>query len=240
MEITLYLYVIRKMPMNNKNWISETNFGKWFLSTNVWYKYVLQQAIIDFQKMLGEYGNLNFKYVLDAGCGQGLAFNLLLKHLKASSIIGLDIDFNLITKTNTKLNSECHIVNADAHAIPLHDASIDAIFCHQLLHHCEYQDAILREFYRVLKPNGFLFVGESCKIFIESFFVRLLFNHPSQQYSAREYIDMLKKNSFEIITNGVKTHTPFWSTYDYGLLNKIGLKRKRIKSPSEVLIIAKK
>jgi SAM-dependent methyltransferase len=42
----------------------------------------------------------------------------------------------------------------DGHRLPLEDESLDAIVCYDSFHHVPDQAAVLREFYRTLRPNG--------------------------------------------------------------------------------------
>ncbi|MEO8223617.1 MAG: methyltransferase domain-containing protein [Gammaproteobacteria bacterium] len=62
-------------------------------------------------------------------------------------------------------------------------ASVDIVFCHQLLHHASDPLAVLRELNRVLAPGGWLLVAESCRAFLEWWPVRFLFRHPRRQQS---------------------------------------------------------
>ena len=64
------------------------------------------------------------------------------------------------------------------------------IFCHQLFHHISNQARVLEEFFRILMPGGVILISESCRSFINSFPVRLLFRHPMHvQKTAAEYVE---------------------------------------------------
>ena len=39
--------------IDTRDWVRETRFGKWFVSTDIWIQYVLQVAIADFRALLG-------------------------------------------------------------------------------------------------------------------------------------------------------------------------------------------
>lgn len=49
-------------------------------------------------------------------------------------------------------------IRGDLKTIPLDDGSVDVIICIQVLEHVTEPWNVLDEFYRVLKPNGFLFL----------------------------------------------------------------------------------
>ncbi len=226
----------------NNEWVRETRFGRWFLSTDTWVRYVLLEAVQDFSSLLvGQ--NTKVAKILDAGCGQGLAFSLLEKQFSPDSIIGIDVDAELLAIAGEAAEScacRVSVSNASASNTGIESGSIDMIFCHQLLHHTANQEAILREFKRVLAPDGVLLIGESCHKFIRSLPVRLLFKHPKQtQKDAKGYIDLVKNAGFVVDQKDIQTTTPWWSRMDLGLLEKWGLSKKS-PIPTEVLIVARK
>lgn len=231
-------------PPTKKTWVRETRFGRWFLRTNTWYRYVLTEAVVDFKNMLGS-RQYNTKRVLDAGCGEGLAFSLLEKYFQPQSIDGVDIDGEqLLSAQKTAAARSCNIAleHCSAAQLPYSDNSFDIIFCHQLLHHTAEQEAVLQEFYRVLAPNGWLLVGESCRSFINTWPVRLLFRHPNHvQKDSAGYINLVRQAGFVVNDADIKTSTPWWSLPDLGLKKKWGLERKnKVPEATEVLILASK
>lgn len=227
----------------NKNiWVRETRFGRWFLSTQTWYRWVLSQAIIDFKALLNERIPTQAR-MLDAGCGQGLAFGLIEKHFQPSTITGIDIDSEQIQKAHkvaAQLTTPTSAHHANAAALTFADKSFDIILCHQLLHHTSQQVEVLQEFYRLLKPGGILLVGESCRSFINSVPVRLLFRHPHMaQKDAQGYKDLLRNTGFTFTDKDVQTSRPWWSRRCLGIAQKIGIGMNNTE-PTEILIAARK
>jgi ubiquinone/menaquinone biosynthesis C-methylase UbiE len=109
------------------------------------------------------------------------------------------------------------------------------IFCHQLLHHATDQTGALQRFYRLLMPGGVVMVGESCRPFVRSLPVRLLFKHPVEaQKSAAEFIGLVKSMGFEVGEHDVKISTPWWSRRDLGLLEKLGIAGGKTLQATEV------
>jgi ubiquinone/menaquinone biosynthesis C-methylase UbiE len=231
---------IRKASEND--WVRETRFGRWFQTTNIWYQYVLNEAIIDFKQLLNNRLS-GTPHILDAGCGQGLAFELLDQHFQPKAIIGVDIDkeqSSLAPEAAKRCQCKVTFENGTVCNLNIPDNAIDLIFCHQLLHHLSDQSRALEEFYRVLVPGGLILIGESCRSFLNSFSVRLLFRHPLQVHkTAEEYIELVKSIGFKIHDNDIKTSTPWWSRKDFGLTEKIGLPQKP-REVTEILIIARK
>ena len=224
------------------DWVRESRFGRWFQTTNIWYQYVLNEAMVDFKKLLNNRLS-GASHILDAGCGQGLAFELLDQHFQPKVIIGVDIDkeqSNLAPEAAKRCQSAVTVENGTVYNLKIPDKSMDLIFCHQLLHHLSDQSRALKEFYRILVPGGLILIGESCRSFLNSFLVRLLFRHPLQVHkNADEYIELVKSIGFKIHDHDIKTSTPWWSRKDLGLAEKIGIPQKPLEV-TEVLIIARK
>jgi len=223
-------------------WVRETRFGRWFLSTHTWYRYVLSEAIIDLKGLLA--GRLPTQpRILDAGCGQGMAFGLLEHHFQPATITGIDIDGEQIRKANAaaaELATPSTAIHGNASEAIFPAESFDLILCHQLLHHSSQQQETLAEFYRLLPPGGILLVGESCRSFIQSIPVRLLFRHPAMvQKDAQGYIDLLRAAGFVFTDNDVQTSRPWWSRRCLGMAQKLGIGRN-ITEPTEILIVAQK
>ncbi|GMR03737.1 MAG: class I SAM-dependent methyltransferase [Gammaproteobacteria bacterium] len=229
--------------ISRQEWVRETRFGRWFLSTNIWFRHVLGEAVLDFSRLLGaDHPAMN--RLLDAGCGIGAAFSLLEHYFQPDVIVGVDIDRELIEIAATSaLQCQSQVILESSSVVDLDfpDQSFDMIFCHQFLHHTADQKGALQRFYRLLTPGGVVLVGESCRPFIRSLPVRLLFKHPVEaQKSAVEFIDLVKSMGFEVGEHDVKISTPWWSRWDLGLSEKLGIAGKKTLQATEVLIVARK
>jgi SAM-dependent methyltransferase len=222
-------------------WVPETRFGHWFLGTNVWARYVVEAAISDLAHLLPVTARRP-RRILDAGCGPGVSLPLLDRHFQPESIIGLDIDPKEVARSARqapRCRCRVDILRGDAARLPLPDASVDMVLCHQLLHHVVTQQEVLREIRRVLTPGGFLLLSESCRDFIHSTPVRLLFRHPNEvQKTAAGYQQLVRDAGFEFGPQHVKTSIPFWSLPDWGLRQKLGWKPKSLGEPTEITLVA--
>ncbi len=226
-----FMSIVSSNPngLDVSDWVPETRFGKWFIGTDIWIKYVLRVAIADFARLLGPRLPSN-PVLLDAGCGIGLSFPLLDEVFKPRQIIGADIDLASLQRAAQSTGPQrfdLRLLHADARRLDLPDDSVDLIFCHQLLHHVMAQSAVLAELRRVLRPGGFLLSGESCRAFIQSLWVTLLFRHPDMvQKSAQDYVALIRAAGFEVAEADVSQTVPWWSRVDFGLLQRWGLPQR--------------
>ena len=225
-----------------KDWVPETAFGKWFLSTGTWYKYVLSLAVTELKSLAGERA-AGAERLLDIGCGQGRAFPLLAEAFKPKSIIGIDADGPQIQRAAVAA-AACSVPTTVKHnsvtRLDLADESIDVIFLHQLIHHAPDQAGALCELYRVAKPGAVFMVGESCETFIHTWSVRWFFRHPDGvQKSAQGYVDLVRAAGFTVAEQDIRTSIPWWSLPDLGILRRLSFSRGP-SEPTEILMVARK
>lgn len=222
-------------------WVRETRFGRWFLGTKVWYRDVLSRAFADYAPLLTDCLPEQ-PAVLDAGCGEGLAFKLIERHLKARIIFGIEIDKAQVAKAILRagrLKTPTHVMQGDVSLASFRDETFDIIFAHQILHHTADQEAMVNKFMGLLKPGGLLLSAESCRAFIESWPVKLLFRHPAMvQKSALEYVQLIRNSGLIVDDNRYITSRPWWSRRTFGLAQKIGIPNH--PEPTEIIIVARK
>lgn len=101
------------------------------------------------------------KTVMDLGCGSGDSLDYFRTKDPNIRWIGLDIEESPAVKARTRTDGEFYIY--DGVHIPFDDNHFDLIYCHQVLEHVRYPTALLKEVYRVLKPNGY-FVGSTSQL----------------------------------------------------------------------------
>ena len=221
--------------------MKETRFGHWFLGTNVWSRYVVEVAIRDLAALLPPPARPP-RLILDAGSGPGVALPLLDRFFQPESHLAIDIDPQEVARSRTqagRCRCPVEVRHGDATRLDLADGSVDLVLCHQLLHHLVRQEEALREFYRVLAPGGILLVAESCREFIRSTPVRLLFRHPADvQRTAAEYQQLVRDAGFSLDAQRVLTSTPFWSRPDWGLTRRLGWGKAAGAEPTEVAFAA--
>ncbi|WP_426142311.1 class I SAM-dependent methyltransferase [Pseudomonas sp. DWP3-1-2] len=216
-------------PFLSDSYVEETRFGLWFLRSYTWQYRVLRVAIDDLRRLF-DGAPPSQPVLLDAGCGQGKSFQHLCQVFAPSRLLGVDADPQSLTTSRAEaraLGLDVELIGSDCAALHVPDASVDLVFCHQTFHHLVEQDKALAEFYRVLKPGGYLMFAESTEAYIDTWVIRWLFRHPMHvQKSAGQYLDMLREQGFEFGPQNVSYPYLWWSrAKDFGLLERLKLRK---------------
>lgn len=98
------------------------------------------------------------KAVLDLGAGTGHASKALKHRYRSAEVIALDLSPTMLVEADRRQNwlKRFHRVAADAHRLPLKDASVQLVFSNLMLEWCHDPDAVFQEIRRVLQPGGLL------------------------------------------------------------------------------------
>lgn len=92
---------------------------------------------------------------LDVGCGDGRTSGLWLRD-RGCRYIGADISSTAVEKAHTE-GLEAHVVE-DASNLPFENESFAGVLAIEVLEHLFAPQEAVREFHRVLRPEGILFV----------------------------------------------------------------------------------
>lgn len=100
--------------------------------------------------------------MVDYGCGPANDLVGFLQYSKAKKVIGIDVSPKALQLAVRRLElhdfdpERIRLIQTsdDATEIPLETSSVDYIYCEGVLHHTSQPETILKEFYRILKPNG--------------------------------------------------------------------------------------
>ena len=98
-------------------------------------------------KQLGE---IRDKKILDFGSGIGVTANYLAEH---NDVTAIELDEDSI-KERWADNQYTQIVGSTDELRKFDDETFDMIICHNVLEYAEDRKDIVKEFARVLKPNG--------------------------------------------------------------------------------------
>lgn len=140
---------------------------------------------------------INEGILLDLGCGDGLfAIPLVMENVK---VIAGDISNKMLMILKDKLNKlnldmkNISLIRMNAYDIPLIDNSVDAVIANSMLHLNSNPEKIIKEIYRVLKPNGkyICFVDRPARKINDDEFDNKDFNDRLEIYS--RYYNYLKE-----------------------------------------------
>ena len=96
--------------------------------------------------------------VLDLACGPGIYARPLARHVRAGTVVGLDLSLPMLRYARRRAAEEridnLTFVRASAMDLPLPDGRFDAVNCCGALHLFPDAGKALREVGRVLKPGG--------------------------------------------------------------------------------------
>jgi ubiquinone/menaquinone biosynthesis C-methylase UbiE len=161
---------------------------------------VLHEKIEKLKVLLDSYISLhpNDK-VLIAGCGKGDEA-IIFKNIFLVHTTGIDISLPL---NNIIKSQDLELLQADLNAIPFPDNTFSFIYNYHVLEHVESPKNVLKEFRRVLKDDGTIFLG----------FPNRLRLTPSYLHSN------LNKSIFNILNNNMKD---YWNKITGRFKNEFG------------------
>jgi arsenite methyltransferase len=102
--------------------------------------------------------------LLEVGCGPGFYSRRLAGIFSQLRVVGIDRSERQLRRAShlatTDRLSNCFFAKGDVRALPLPDASFDALVASRLFIILPERDRVLAEMYRVLKPYGRCFIAE--------------------------------------------------------------------------------
>jgi ubiquinone/menaquinone biosynthesis C-methylase UbiE len=133
-------------------WVADP-FHSW---SRQWeYPYVYQMI----QKYIDNSRNANEFKILDVGSGVTFFPYYIYLTFEKVTVDCCDFDTEYIpifSRINANLNQNVKFHNMDMKKLELEDNSYDIIYCISVLEHTNDHENVLKEFHRVLKPNGSL------------------------------------------------------------------------------------
>ena len=143
------------------------------------------------------------KVCLDAGCGSG-KFSIALKKLGARKVIGVDLGEKGLKFAKKKLNERkikgIFYKKGSLLNLPFQNKSFDLVWSNGVIHHTSNYEKCIREFSRVLKKDGtlFLYVSGRCGLYeiLQDTLRKSLVNFPKDLFIS--YLRSLKINSGRI------------------------------------------
>ncbi|NQY75182.1 MAG: class I SAM-dependent methyltransferase [Candidatus Margulisbacteria bacterium] len=180
--------------------------------------------------------------LLDVGCDQGVFSGAYLSHHKASSVIGLDVEKELIDAANQNYGSHTLTYQwYDGNIFPFEDNAFDVVSATETLEHVGDEALFLKELNRVTKPNGTILLSVPHKgvfDFMDVFNFRFLFPRKlftvcytflkgkppvfdknrswHRHYSKKQVLSLLKDNDWEVLESHRKGLFFFYMSWIFG------------------------
>lgn len=163
------------------------------LEESHWWHLARQRIIPDWLgRQLKRLGFTRKLKILDLGCGTGK----MLKVLKQfGETTGLDSSHKAIAHAKAKAVGK--VVFGDAAKLPFKKDSFDVVTAMELLEHIKDDSGALREWRRVLKPGGVLFVTAPAYMWMWGPADK--FAHHQRRYTRGQLVTLLKRNGFRIV-----------------------------------------
>jgi ubiquinone/menaquinone biosynthesis C-methylase UbiE len=154
--------------------------------------------------------------ILDAGCGTGNVIEKLLQ-LGHSRIHGLDFSEDRIRQSQERFSSynDVQLFNRPMDKTEFSPSTYDVVFCRYIYEHVTNPKEILAELYRVIKPNGHIYLVNLDDIFFNFHTKNEFFNQqlkslqdklPQDFKIGRKLPLMLREQKFEQIEWEAQTY----------------------------------
>jgi ubiquinone/menaquinone biosynthesis C-methylase UbiE len=154
----------RERPDGGEDYISTMFSDVWLaLSDDVYFDETYRFIVERFRRSgFDAEETFKGKTVIDVGCGSG-KFAAGLARLGAKKVTGFDIgrkglDFAREQAKKVPYGDRLDYQYGSAHELPIPDQSVDAVWSNGVIHLTDDYDGCVREFARVLKPGGTLYL----------------------------------------------------------------------------------
>lgn len=154
-----YLALKRSLYMNNKKSMTMKFTGERFVPEEIgsielehWHRYIKARELA-----VG-------KDVLDIASGEGYGSALLAE--VANHVTGVDVAADAVAHAASRyVRGNLRYLEGDCAAIPLPDHCVDLIVSFETIEHHDKHEQMMREFKRVLRPNGCLIISSPDRYF---------------------------------------------------------------------------
>lgn len=103
--------------------------------------------------------------LMDLGAGDGYIARFAAKFVK--KVLAVDISGAMLKELQKKARIEglknIETIESDGREVPVPDGSADLICSNMYLHHIEEPESAIREIYRILQPEGIVFLADFCE-----------------------------------------------------------------------------
>ncbi len=143
--------------------------------------------------------------LLDVGCGTGALLKALSLEFPKWETAGVDPSAEMLNVARQKLADRVLLRRGWAEDLPFQNKNFDIVVSCSAFHFCENPEKALREFRRVLKPNGRIIITDWCHDYftcrIHDLFLHIFNRAHIKTHGSQECELMFKKAGF----NNIKT-----------------------------------
>ncbi len=160
--------------------------------------------------------------ILDVGCAWGRMFSIYLEY--KLSITGIDISEAMVNRANSLFENEPKVLKIDkgiAEKLPYQDNQFDNLVCVAVFD-ATYQNKALREFIRVVKPEGKVYLtGKSTRysnddsLALNAEIGARKKNHPNYFTDVKKLLNILKSNNIKILSTYYFKRRGDFATFTY-------------------------
>lgn len=147
-------------------------------------------------KFLQPYIKDNFN-ILDIACGTGIFLKKISKKNNSTKLFGIDNSKKMISVAN-KIPSNITFKVADAESLPFDDNSFDLITVIDAFYYFQNKEKVLKECFRILKPNCQLFIFYPAADILPKFIFNLVkITSKSLFFNLEEYSEFISIKALE-------------------------------------------
>lgn len=154
--------------------------------------------------------------VLDCACGEGYGSRLLAD--TAASVTGVDVSADAVAHARRRYPGDrIEFVEGDALSLPFDDDRFDAVVSFETLEHLAEHDALLAEFRRVLRPDGFVLLSSPDRKtysddtgFVNEFHVKELYRDELEALLSRHF------PNYRLFGQKLMFHSALWPMDEAG------------------------
>lgn len=129
--------------------------------------------------------------VIDVGCGIGGPSEWIFERYRPARLIGIEFCNTSVRTADRRWHGRMprpFFLNGDAQRIPLADESADVVFNLESALHYPDKEAFIHECRRVLRPGGYLCLGDICTQYRRTFAALGMLNHLRTQFSTHDVL----------------------------------------------------
>jgi SAM-dependent methyltransferase len=107
--------------------------------------------------------------ILDYGCGWGRIIRFFLTVYDNRNVYGVDVDPDMVAYCQSLIGTGRYAPTSGRPPLDFEDGSIDVLYAYSVFSHLApgLQDALIAEFYRIVRPGGFVFLTTRMRSFID-------------------------------------------------------------------------